>query len=134
MKRHSALRALATAILTTVAVLASDVVQSQEANYQFGWAPGSNYIYRLDRMSGEVKACEFASAECAVPGEGAVLPPTDGIGGDYEIVARMEGGGVVRLNKADPQESNKLCSVVNARLCCCPGSKVCNANRVCVNP
>ncbi len=129
MKIHLLLRALAISTAMVVAALAPDAAQSQ-SSFRFGWSAGSNIIYRLDKKTGEVKACEFASAECAVPGEGAV-PENPG---DYEIVAPTEGEGVIRLNKTDPEEPNKLCSSVAGRLCCCPGSKVCNANRVCVNP
>lgn len=104
---------------------------AQADNYQFAPAPQQdlNRLYRVDRLTGEVTACQFAVKNdddklgvtlCYPPGEGA----KGGEAGDYLLVPsshRVEAG-IFRVNKRSGEVS--ICYVRgDAEVVCTPPAK-----------
>jgi hypothetical protein len=96
--------------------------------YEFLPAPQTdlNRIYRLDRHSGELTACQYGLKEgsigvtlCYGAGEGAGLQPA----GDYGLVASRHDreGGVFRVNHRTGEMS--VCYVFNDHVVCTPQAK-----------
>lgn len=98
------------------------------ANYEFLAAPERdlNRIYRLDRATGEVGACQYGLKEgtvgvtlCYEPGEGAGPQKA----GDYALVASSHEreGGVFRVNLSTGMMS--ICYVLKDSVVCTPQAK-----------
>jgi hypothetical protein len=98
------------------------------ANYEFLAAPEKdlNRIYRLDKATGEVGACQYGLKEgtigvtlCYEPGEGAGPQAA----GDYALVASSHEreGGVFRVDLHTGMMS--ICYVLNSSVVCTPQAK-----------
>ena len=109
-------------LLLAAACLGSPALAGQ---YAFTPAPQTdlNRIYRVDRQSGEVTACQYGLKEgsigvtlCYGAGEGAGAQPT----GDYALVASRHEreGGVFRVNHRSGHIS--VCYVFNDSVVCTP--------------
>jgi hypothetical protein len=93
---------------------------------QFEFAPPShiklNRIYKLDKLSGEITACQYGAAEgtvgvtiCYPAGEGATAQAP----GDYGLVAshHVDDGGIFRVNRRSGDVA--ICYVLNAEKVVC---------------
>ncbi|MEW6436079.1 MAG: hypothetical protein AB1508_02790 [Pseudomonadota bacterium] len=99
------------------------------ASYDFLAAPERdlNRVYRLDRATGEIGACQYGLKEgaavgitlCYEPGEGAGPQPA----GDYALVASSHEreGGVFRVDRRTGMMS--ICYVLNDKVVCTPPAK-----------
>jgi hypothetical protein len=98
------------------------------ANYEFLSAPeiDLNRIYRLDRATGEIGACQYGLKEgsvgvtlCYPPGEGAGPQPPS----EYSLVASRHEheGGVFRVDLRTGMMS--ICYVLNEAVVCTPQAK-----------
>jgi len=116
------LRSLALASLTALpgTVLA--------ANYEFLAAPETdlNRVYRLDRATGEIGACQYGLKEssvgvtlCYPPGEGATAQHPS----EYGLIASRHEreGGVFRVDLRTGTMS--ICYVLNDSVVCTPQAK-----------
>ncbi|WP_342362345.1 hypothetical protein [Terrarubrum flagellatum] len=117
------MRRLALILAATAAASAA-----QAAQYEFTPAPQTdlNRIYRVDRFSGEVTACQYGLREgsigvtlCYGAGEGAGVQA----GGDYSLVAshHQREGGIFRVNQRSGEIS--VCYVFDERVVCTPPAK-----------
>ncbi len=99
------------------------------ASYEFLAAPETdlNRVYRLDKATGEVGACQYGLQEsgsvgvtlCYKPGEGAgPLPP-----GDYALIAsrHQSESGVFRVDLRSGAMS--VCYVLNNTVVCTPPAR-----------
>jgi hypothetical protein len=102
-------------------------VRAQE--YRFISAPqiDLNRIYRVNRLTGEMGACQYANKEgtigaalCYPAGEGGGPQP---IPGDYELVRsnHEREGGVFRVNTRTGEVS--VCYVLTERVVCTPQTR-----------
>lgn len=100
----------------------SDVV-TDSADYEFAAPPITNadLVYRVDRITGEVSACQFStkgptigSTVCFPAGEGAGPQPR----GDYGLVPSnlATASGLFRVNRHTGEMS--ICYVLNERVVC----------------
>jgi hypothetical protein len=104
-------------------------LQCAAASYEFLAAPETdlNRVYRLDRATGEIGACQYGLKEgsligvtlCYPPGEGATKQDSS----EYSLVAsRHEGeGGVFRVDVRTGMMS--ICYVLNDAVVCTPQAK-----------
>ncbi len=113
------------AVLALLAIFAGPA-----AAEQFEFAPPShiklNRIYKVDKLTGEITACQYGAAEgtvgvtlCYPAGEGATAQPA----GDYGLVAshHVDDGGIFRVNRRSGDVS--ICYVLNAeKVVCTPPS------------
>ena len=101
------------------------VLPALAAPFDFVPAPQTdlNRIYRIDRFSGEVAACQYGLQEgnvgvtlCYGPGEGAGAQPP----GEYALVASRHEreGGVFRVNARTGEVS--VCYVFDEKVVCTP--------------
>jgi hypothetical protein len=101
---------------------------ARAANYEFVAAPERdlNRIYRIDRTTGEVGACQYGLKEgaigvtlCYEPGEGAGPQAA----GEYALVASSHEheGGVFRVDLRTGMMS--ICYVLNDKVVCTPPAK-----------
>ncbi len=101
---------------------------ARAANYEFLSAPeiDLNRIYRLDRATGEMGACQYGLKEGAVgvtlcypPGEGAGPQPPS----EYSLVAshHEHEGGVFRVDLRTGMIS--ICYVLNEAVVCTPQAR-----------
>jgi hypothetical protein len=98
-------------------------------NYDFLAAPeiDLNRIFRLDKASGEVGACQFGLKEGSPVGITLCYPPGQGAGpqgsSDYALVAsrHQQEGGVWRVDLRTGQMS--ICYVLNEAVVCTPPAK-----------
>lgn len=98
------------------------------ANYEFLAAPETdlNRVYRLDRATGEMAACQYGLSEGSV---GATLcyPPGEGGGpqaqSEYSLIASHHDreGGVFRVDLRAGTMS--ICYVLNETVVCTPPAK-----------
>lgn len=97
-------------------------------SYDFLAAPEItlNRVYRVDKATGEVGACQYGLKDnsvgvtlCYPPGEGAGAQPP----AEYALVASRheKEGGVFRVNLRDGSMS--ICYVLNDRVVCTPPGK-----------
>ena len=124
MKSTSALfGSLVASILATIAILAPFPAQSLEETFQFAVPPG-DIVYRVNKKTGELTACVFATTTCFPPGlnSGPQTP------GDYELIAKRIGE-VIRLDQESGNQG--ICKLVQGTPCCCPGAQRCNAQAQC---
>ena len=98
------------------------------ANYEFLAAPeiDLNRVYRLDKATGEIGACQYGLKEnsigatlCYPPGEGAVAQASS----EYGLVASRHEreGGVFRVDLRTGAMS--ICYVLNDQVVCTPPGK-----------
>jgi hypothetical protein len=99
------------------------------ANYDFLAAPERdlNRVYRLDRATGEIGACQYGLKEgaavgitlCYEPGEGAGPQPPS----DYALVASSHEreGGVFRVDLRSGKMS--VCYVLSDKVVCTPQAR-----------
>src|SRR5947209_4547911 len=101
---------------------------SLAANYEFLAAPETdlNRVYRLDRATGEIGACQYALKEssvgvtlCYPPGEGATAQQPS----EYGLVASRHEreGGIFRVDLRTGTMS--ICYVLNDAVVCTPQAK-----------
>jgi len=117
MKRLSALAFLLTA------------GAAQAANYDFLAAPETdlNRVYRLDKASGEIGACQYGLKDGGSIGVTLCYPPGEGAGpqspSDYALVASRHEreGGVFRVDLRTGMMS--ICYVLNEAVVCTPPGK-----------
>jgi hypothetical protein len=112
----------------SVLVLAAAAQGAEAASYEFLAAPETdlNRVYRLDKATGEMGACQYGLAEGKV---GATLcyPPGDGGGpqaqSEYALVAshHVREGGVFRVDVRAGTMS--ICYVLNDTVVCTPPAK-----------
>lgn len=103
--------------------------QTATANpFDFLAAPQTdlNRIYRVDRLTGEVAACQYGLKEgtvgvtlCYPSGEGATAQPA----GDFGLVSSRHEreGGVFRVNRRSGEMS--ICYVFDDKVVCTPPAK-----------
>jgi hypothetical protein len=121
-QRQSAMRGFR-ALLALAAALAPGTLLA--AAYEFAPAPQTdlNRVYRIDRASGEVTACQYGLQEGAV-GATLCFGPGEGAGGqapgEYSLVASRHEreGGVFRVNLRSGEMS--ICYVFEGRVVCTP--------------
>jgi hypothetical protein len=123
-------RVAAAGQIAFVLALAGGVAAQAGASYEFVPAPAKNLnrIYRIDRATGEVAACQYGLKEGSA-GIGVTLcyPPGDGAGpqgpSEYSLVAsRHEGeGGIFRVDLRTGAMS--VCYVLNDAVVCTQQAK-----------
>ncbi|WP_244642045.1 hypothetical protein [Chelatococcus reniformis] len=97
-------------------------------NYDFVPAPqvDLNRIYRVERVTGEMGACQYGLKEASI-GVTLCYPAGEGGGpqppGDYRLVASKHDreGGVFRVN--DKTGEMNICYVFNEKVVCTPPAK-----------
>ena len=120
------LRARIAAALALVTLLPA---AASAQNYQFAPAPQAdlNRIYRVDRSSGEVSACQYGVKEgtvgttlCYAAGEGAGAQSTPG---EYELIGsnHEREGGIFRVNLRTGEVS--VCYVLADHVVCTPQTR-----------
>lgn len=98
------------------------------ASYDFLAAPETdlNRVYRLDKATGEMSACQYGLSEgnvgttiCYPPGEGGGAQPSS----EYALVASRHEheGGVFRVDVRTGTMS--ICYVLNEKVVCTPPAK-----------
>jgi hypothetical protein len=98
------------------------------ANYEFLAAPETdlNRVYRLDRATGEIGACQYGLKEASV-GVTLCYPPGEGAGpqtpSEYSLIASRHEreGGVFRIDLRTGMMS--ICYVLNDAVVCTPPAK-----------
>lgn len=98
------------------------------ASYEFLAAPETdlNRVYRLDKATGEMGACQYGLAEGTV-GDTLCYPPGEGGGvqaqSEYSLIASHHGreGGVFRVDVRAGTMS--ICYVLNEAVVCTPPKK-----------
>jgi hypothetical protein len=101
---------------------------SLAANYEFLAAPETdlNRVYRLDRASGEVGACQYGLKEASI-GVTLCYPPGEGAGpqatSEYSLIASRHEreGGIFRIDTRTGAMS--VCYVLNEAVVCTPPAK-----------
>lgn len=120
--------AFARSIIWGTVVFAAVISPAAAGSYEFLAAPQTNLnrIYRLDKTTGEVAACQYGLKEgtigvtlCYPPGEGATVQPT----GEYQLVASRheQEAGVFRVDLRAGGVS--ICYVYNEAVVCTPQTK-----------
>jgi hypothetical protein len=119
-----------TALLRSLAVASLTALPSTllAANYEFLAAPETdlNRVYRLDRATGEIGACQYGLKEssvgvtlCYPPGEGATAQQPS----EYGLIASRHEreGGVFRVDLRTGTMA--ICYVLNDSVVCTPQAK-----------
>jgi len=99
------------------------------ANYEFLAAPETdlNRVYRLDKATGEVGACQYGLKDSSPVGVTLCYPPGEGAGAqapsEYSLVAshHQGEGGVFRVDLRTGMMS--ICYVLNDAVVCTPPAK-----------
>ena len=117
-----------TRIVVALMVLAAAGSGARAANYEFLAAPENdlNRVYRLDKATGEMGACQYGLAENSV---GATLcyPAGEGAGAqaqsEYALIAshHIKEGGVFRVDVRAGTMS--ICYVLNETVVCTPPAR-----------
>ena len=113
---------MAVFLVMAMAVL-SRAQGASAANYEFLAAPETdlNRVYRLDRATGEIGACQYGLKEAAV-GVTLCYPPGEGAGpqapSEYSLVASRHEreGGIFRVDLRTGMMS--ICYVLNDAVVC----------------
>jgi hypothetical protein len=113
--------------LTVPAVIAA-AQGAIAANYEFLAAPETdlNRVYRLDRATGEIGACQYGLKEASV-GVTLCYPPGEGAGpqvpSEYSLVASRHEreGGVFRVDLRTGKMA--ICYVLNDAVVCTPQAR-----------
>jgi hypothetical protein len=114
--------------LLALASLIAAPGSARAANYEFLAAPETdlNRVYRLDRATGEIGACQYGLKEnsvgvtlCYPPGEGATAQQPS----EYGLIASRHEreGGVFRVDLRTGTMS--ICYVLNDSVVCTPQAK-----------
>ncbi len=109
-------------------VLSGVTSRASAASYEFLAAPETdlNRIYRLDRATGEVGACQYALEE-GTAGVTLCYPPGEGAGpqvpGEYTLVSSRHEreGGIFRVDLRTGMMA--VCYVLNDSVVCTPQAK-----------
>jgi hypothetical protein len=112
-------------------LLINDAILSSakaEDAYEFAPPPGRNYlrVYRVNKSTGEMAACQFAAKPNAV-GNTVCFPPGEGGGaqaqGSYGLVSSnlSEEGGVFRVNRQTGEM--QVCYVLDSKVVCAPAGQ-----------
>ncbi|MGD0632795.1 MAG: hypothetical protein ABSA13_00755 [Beijerinckiaceae bacterium] len=115
-------------VLVSLALLVPSVARAA-GNYDFLAAPqiDLNRVFRLDRTTGEIGACQFGLKEGAPVGTTLCYPPGQGAGpqgsSDYALIASRheQEGGVFRVDLRTGMMS--ICYVLNETVVCTPQAK-----------
>ena len=115
-------------VLVSLALLVPSVARAA-GNYDFLAAPqiDLNRVFRLDRTTGEIGACQFGLKEGAPVGTTLCYPPGQGAGpqgsSDYALIASRheQEGGVFRVDLRTGMMS--ICYVLNEAVVCTPQKK-----------
>ena len=99
------------------------------ANYEFLAAPETdlNRVYRLDKATGEIGACQYGLKDSAPVGVTLCYPPGEGAGpqapSEYSLVAshHQREGGVFRVDLRTGMMA--ICYVLNDAVVCTPQAK-----------
>ena len=99
------------------------------ANYEFLAAPETdlNRVYRLDKATGEVGACQYGLKDSSPVGVTLCYPPGEGAGpqapSEYSLVAshHQGEGGVFRVDLRTGMMA--ICYVLNDAVVCTPQAK-----------
>jgi hypothetical protein len=102
---------------------------AQAGAYEFLAAPETdlNRVYRLDKTSGEIAACQYGLKDAGSIGVTLCYPPGEGAGaqppGDYALVASRHEreGGVFRVDQRSGAMS--ICYVLNEAVVCTPPAR-----------
>jgi hypothetical protein len=111
-----------------LALLAS-LHAAMAANYEFLAAPETdlNRVYRLDRATGEIGACQYGLKEASAVGVTLCYPPGEGAGAkapsEYSLIAshHQGEGGVFRVDLRTGMMA--ICYVLNDAVVCTPQAK-----------
>ena len=114
--------------LVVLAFAMSSTGMASAANYEFLAAPETdlNRVYRLDRSTGEVGACQYGLKEGTV-GVTLCYPPGEGAGprapSEYALVASRHEreGGVFRVDLRTGRMA--ICYVLNDAVVCTPQAR-----------
>jgi hypothetical protein len=114
-------------LLAELAVIAA-AQGASAASYEFLAAPETdlNRVYRLDRATGEIGACQYGLKEASV-GVTLCYPPGEGAGpqapSEYSLVASRHEreGGVFRVDLRTGMMS--ICYVLNDAVVCTPQAR-----------
>lgn len=114
-------------LVAAMAVL-SQAQGAMAANYVFLAAPETdlNRVYRLDRATGEIGACQYGLKEASV-GVTLCYPPGEGAGpqapSEYSLIASRHEreGGVFRIDMRTGLMS--VCYVLNDAVVCTPQAR-----------
>lgn len=114
--------------LAALAALIGAAQSAAAANYEFLACPATdlNRVYRLDRATGEIGACQYGLKEGAV-GVTLCYPPGEGAGpqapSEYSLVSSRHVGesGVFRVDLRTGMMS--ICYVLNDAVVCTPQAR-----------
>ena len=122
------MRKAATLLGSGAVVILAAMPPAAAASYEFLAAPETdlNRVYRLDKATGEMGACQYGLSEgtCGVP---RCYPPGDGGGpqsqSEYALIASRHDreGGVFRVDVRTGTMS--ICYVLNETVVCTPPAK-----------
>ena len=109
-------------------LIAASAVSARAASYEFLAAPETdlNRVYRLDKATGEMGACQYGLAQNTV-GVTLCYPPGEGGGpqsqSEYALIASRHDreGGVFRVDVRTGTMS--ICYVLNDTVVCTPPGK-----------
>ena len=118
-----------TGVLLALGALAIPSATSAAGTYDFLAAPqvDLNRIFRLDKATGEIGACQYGLKEGASVGVTLCYPPGQGAGAqgssDYALVAshHEQEAGVWRVDQRTGAMS--ICYVLNEAVVCTPQAK-----------
>lgn len=121
-------RSLVAPALLAAALFSTPAAQAA-GNYDFLAAPqiDLNRVFRLDRATGEIGACQFGLKEGSPVGTTLCYPPGQGAGpqgsSDYALIASRheQEGGVFRVDQRTGMMS--ICYVLNETVVCTPQAK-----------
>ena len=113
MLRRSGLSMFVVAMAAIVSLVAMLPSSAQAENYFFAPAPQQdlNRVYRVDRLTGEVTACQFAIKDGDAVGVTLCYPAADGAkageAGDYLLVpsSHRQEAGIFRVNRRSGEVS-----------------------------
>jgi len=116
-------------LVLSMGLAATGLVSASAQQFEFAASPhqGLNRVYRVDRVSGEVGACQFGLRDsgigvtlCYPAGEGAKAGPA----GEFGLLAsnHTAEAGIFRINRRTGEVS--ICYVLNdEKVVCTPAAK-----------